>query len=74
MMKCVMWINWDEMTEAIPAFLAIIIMPLTLSITEGISFGFISYSFLNLLTGKGKKVHWLIYLFSILFIIRYIVK
>jgi AGZA family xanthine/uracil permease-like MFS transporter len=74
MMKCVKWINWDELTEAIPAFLAIIIMPLTLSITEGISFGFISYSFLNVVTGRGKRVHWLIYLFSILFIIRYIVK
>ncbi len=73
MMKCVKWINWDEMTEAIPAFLCIIIMPLTLSITEGISFGFISYSFLNLVSGKGKQVHWLVYLFSILFIIRYIV-
>ncbi len=74
MMKCVKWINWDEMTEGIPAFLCIIIMPLTLSITEGISFGFISYSFLNIISGKGKQVHWLIYLFSILFIIRYIVK
>ena len=74
MMKCVKWINWDEMTEAIPAFICIIIMPLTLSITEGISFGFISYSFLNLVSGKGKQVHWLVYLFSILFIIRYIVK
>jgi AGZA family xanthine/uracil permease-like MFS transporter len=74
MMKCVKWINWDELTEAIPAFLVVVIMPLTLSITEGISFGFISYSFLNLVAGKGKKVHWLIYLFSILFIIRYIVK
>ena len=74
MMKCVKWIDWDDLTEAIPAFLAIVIMPLTLSITEGISFGFISYSFLNVVTGKGKRVHWLIYFFSILFIIRYIVK
>ncbi len=73
MMKCVKWINWDDMTEAIPAFICIIIMPLTLSITEGISFGFISYSFLNLVSGKGKQVNWLVYLFSILFIIRYIV-
>jgi len=74
MMKCVKWINWDDVTEAIPAFLAIIVMPLTLSITEGISFGFISYSFLKLVTGKVKSVHWLIYFFAILFIIRYIVK
>ncbi|MFQ6070666.1 MAG: NCS2 family permease [Candidatus Aminicenantales bacterium] len=74
MMKCVSFINWEEVTDAVPAFLTIIIMPLTLSITEGISVGFISYSFLKLATGKGKKVHWLIYFFSVLFVIRYFVK
>lgn len=74
MMKCVKFIDWEEATDAIPAFLTIIIMPLTLSITEGIAFGFISYSLLKLVTGKGKQVHWIIYLFTVLFIIRYIVK
>jgi AGZA family xanthine/uracil permease-like MFS transporter len=74
MMKCVKLINWDDLTEAIPAFLTLMVMPLTLSITEGISFGFISYSVINLAAGKGKKVHWIIYLFSILFVVRYIVK
>lgn len=74
MMKCVTCIDWEDLTEAIPAFLTIIIMPLTMSITEGIAFGFISYSLLKLLTGKGKKVHWLIYFFSLLFILRYLVK
>jgi AGZA family xanthine/uracil permease-like MFS transporter len=49
-------------------------MPLTFSITEGIAFGFISYSLLKLITGKGSEVHWVIYLFSVLFIIRYIIK
>ncbi|MBD3413394.1 MAG: NCS2 family permease [Candidatus Aminicenantes bacterium] len=74
MMKCVKQIKWDDITEAIPAFLAVIIMPLTLSITEGIAFGFITYSLLKLVSGKGKQVHWLIYLFSGLFIIRYIIS
>ena len=74
MMKGVALINWEDLTEAIPAFLTIIIMPLTFSITEGIAFGFISLSLLKLVSGKGKQVHWIIYLFSILFIIRYIVK
>ncbi len=74
MMRCVTRINWEELSEAIPAFLTIIIMPMTMSITEGIAFGFISYSFLKLVTGKGKEVHWMIYLFSILFILRYLVK
>ncbi len=74
MMKSVTFIDWDDLTEAIPAFLTIIIMPLTISITEGIAFGFISYSILKLVTGQGKKVHWVIYLFSVLFIIRYIIS
>lgn len=74
MMKCITMIDWNDLTEAIPAFLTIIIMPLTLSITEGISFGFISYSILKLSTGRGKQVHWIIYLFSSLFVIRYFLK
>ena len=74
MMKCVRSISWDDLTEAIPAFLAIILMPMTLSITEGIAVGFISYSLLKLATGKGRQVHWLIYMFSVLFIIKYIVS
>jgi AGZA family xanthine/uracil permease-like MFS transporter len=74
MMKCVTRIDWEDLTEAVPAFLSIVIMPLTVSITEGISFGFISYSLLKLVTGKGKQVHWLIYVFSVLFIIRYIIE
>jgi AGZA family xanthine/uracil permease-like MFS transporter len=74
MMKSVTHINWDDLTEAIPAFLTIAIMPLTVSITEGIAFGFISYSILKLVSKQGKRVHWLVYLFSILFILRYILK
>jgi AGZA family xanthine/uracil permease-like MFS transporter len=74
MMKSVTKINWDDLTEAIPCFLTIVIMPLTVSITEGISFGFVSYSILKLASRQGKKVHWLVYLFSLLFILRYIVK
>ncbi len=74
MMKCVTFINWDDLTDAIPAFLSIIIMPLTLSITEGIAFGFISYALLKLVSGRGRQVHWLIYFFAALFIVRYFLK
>lgn len=74
MMRCVTRIDWEDLTEAIPAFLSIVIMPLTLSITEGISFGFIAYALLKLVTGKGKRVHWLVYVFAALFIVRYIVE
>lgn len=74
MMKSVTHIDWDDLTEAIPAFLTIVLMPLTGSITEGIAFGFISYSILKLATKKGWTVHWLVYFFSALFIVRYIFK
>ena len=72
MLKSIRKIDWDNFTESFPAFLTIIIMPLTFSITEGISFGFIAYTFLKLVTGKIKEVPPLIYIFSILFILRYI--
>ena len=74
MMRCVKFVDWDDLSEAIPAFLCIVIMPLTLSITEGISFGFISYALLKIVSGKGRKVHGLIYLFAGLFVARYILK
>jgi AGZA family xanthine/uracil permease-like MFS transporter len=74
MMKGVTRIDWGDLTEAIPSFLTIIIMPLAFSITEGIAFGFISHSLLKLVSGKGKQVHWVIYFFSVLFIIRYMIK
>lgn len=72
MFKNVVHVDWEDYTESIPAFLTLIMMPLTFSITEGISFGVISYALLKLLSGKGKKVHWLIYLFAVLFVARYV--
>lgn len=72
MLRNVVHIDWDDITESLPAFLMLLMMPLTFSITEGFAFGFISYSFLKLITGKGKQVHWLIYLFAILFVVRYV--
>jgi AGZA family xanthine/uracil permease-like MFS transporter len=72
MLQNVIKIKWDDLTESIPAFLTLIIMPFTFSITEGIAFGFISYCFLKLVTGKMKEVHWILYLFALLFILRYI--
>jgi len=72
MMVNVKKISWEDISEAIPAFLTIIIMALSFSITEGIAFGFISYTILKLVKGKAKDTHWLIYLFAGLFILRYI--
>ena len=62
----------DNLTEAIPAYLTILTMPLFYSISEGICFGIISYVVLNVVCGKAKKVSPLMYVLSILFILKYI--
>jgi AGZA family xanthine/uracil permease-like MFS transporter len=73
MMSSVSRIKWNDFSEAFPAFLTIVVMPFSgFSITEGIAFGIISYTIIKFLSGKGRDVHWLIALFAVLFIIRYI--
>lgn len=62
----------DNLTEAIPAYLAIIAMPLFYSISEGISLGIISYVLINLATGKRKKIAPLMYVLAVLFVLKYI--
>jgi AGZA family xanthine/uracil permease-like MFS transporter len=74
MMKCVKEIRWDDLTEAVPAFLSIVIMPLTLSITEGIAFGFIAYVLLKVASGRAREVHGLVYGIAALLVLRYVLK
>ncbi len=62
----------DNLGEAIPAYIAIIAMPMCYSISEGISLGIISYVVLNLFTGKAKKISPLMYVLAVLFILKYI--
>ena len=62
----------DNMVEAIPAYLAIIAMPLFYSISEGISLGIISYVLLHVASGKGKKVAPLMYVLAVLFVLKYV--
>jgi AGZA family xanthine/uracil permease-like MFS transporter len=73
MMTSIRFIKWDDVTEALPAFFALIIMPVTFSITEGIAFAFITCSLLKLVTGRAKELNWLVHLFAFLFLIRYII-
>ncbi|MBE6112439.1 MAG: NCS2 family permease [Peptococcaceae bacterium] len=61
----------DNMAEAIPAYLAIIAMPLFYSISEGISLGIISYVVLHVLAGKYKEVSPLMYVLAVLFVLKY---
>lgn len=64
-------IDFKDLTEAVPAFICFLIMPLAYSISDGICMGVISYTLINLCTGKGKKVHWLMYVLTVLFILKY---
>jgi AGZA family xanthine/uracil permease-like MFS transporter len=70
MMSPIKDIDLDDFTEAIPAFLTIIMMPLAYSIAEGIVFGMVSYVFLKLLTGKHKDVSIVMYILAALFILK----
>ena len=72
MMRNVGRIAWDDPLEYIPAFITIAFIPFTFSITDGIAFGFISYVILSLVAGRYRKLHWLMVLFTVLFVIRYI--
>lgn len=63
-------IEWDKFDEAFPAFLVILIMPLTSSISTGIALGFISYPIMKVVKGQARAVHPLLYLFAVLFIIQ----
>ena len=72
MMRNVGRITWDEAQEYFPAFIAIVSIPLTFSITGGIVFGFISCVLLSIVSGRARRIHWLMYLLTILFIVRYV--
>lgn len=73
MMGAIKDIDWHDFTEAMPAFLTMAMMPFAYSIADGIASGFIFYVIINLVTGKGKKTSPILYVISLLFIIRYII-
>jgi AGZA family xanthine/uracil permease-like MFS transporter len=64
-------IEWTEPVIAIPAFLTVTTIPLTWSIADGLSFGLTSYAALELLTGRGKRSNWMLYLLAALFLMRF---
>ena len=70
MIGAVKGIEWDKIDEAFPAFLVILTMPLTSSISTGIALGFISYPLLKITKGKAREVHPLLYIFAVLFLIQ----
>jgi AGZA family xanthine/uracil permease-like MFS transporter len=71
MLSIVKDLPFTKFDEAFPAFLIMIVMPLTYSISNGIGFGFITFTLIKLLTGKGREVHWLMYIVSLAFAVDF---
>lgn len=71
MMESVRHIDFTDFTESLPAFLTIALMPFTYSIANGISAGIIMYPLLKLITGRGREVHWVIYILAVLVLARF---
>jgi len=71
MIRGIAHIDWSDPPAAFAAFLTLVTMPFSFSITEGIAFGFITYALLMLATGRGREVHYLLYFFAALFVLRY---
>ena len=72
MISAVTTIDWDDITEGIPAFLTILAMPLTFSIANGLALGFIFYPLLKVLTGRWREASPLVYVLAVLFVLRYV--
>lgn len=72
MMKELLEIDWEDVTEAAPAALTVLMMPFTNSIANGLAYGFISYAILKTLTGQWKSVHPATWLVAILFVARFV--
>jgi AGZA family xanthine/uracil permease-like MFS transporter len=68
MMTIVREINWTDPGIGIPALLTIIVQPFTFSITNGVGAGFLAYTLIQILRGRARDVHWLMYLVSAIFI------
>ena len=73
MIRNVSHIKWDDASEAIPAFLIILGIPLTYSIADGIALGLVGYPLVKLLSGRGREVSPFLYGLTALFILYYLV-
>lgn len=71
MLRAAASIEWDDATEAVPAFLTLVGMPLTFSIANGLALGFVSYPLIKLIAGRGREVGALAYALAALFALRF---
>lgn len=69
MMKNAERIDWSDYSESIPAFLVALGIPLTFSIADGLTMGFISYPIINIISGKARKINWLMYVVATILLI-----
>ena len=72
MVSAILKVDFEDITEAVPAYLCFLAMPLMYSISEGIAIGVISYVIINLCCGKSKKITPLMYVLAVLFVCKYI--
>ncbi|WP_168382974.1 NCS2 family permease [Acinetobacter indicus] len=71
MIQGIVHIDWEDITEAVPAFLTIVFMPFTYSIADGIAMGFISYALIKLLTGKASSVPYMVWIIAVLWALKF---
>ena len=71
MLSSVADIDWRDVGEGVPAFITLAWMPFTYSISDGIMFGIISYTAINLLSGRVRRIHWIMYALTVVFIAKY---
>jgi AGZA family xanthine/uracil permease-like MFS transporter len=72
MIKGIRTIPWDDLSESVPAFVTIVFIPFSFRITEGIAIGFISYVVLKITSGKSRDIPGLLWIFAVIFLVRYI--
>jgi adenine/guanine/hypoxanthine permease len=72
MMSVAREIDWDDAGEAVPAFVTMLVMPFTWSITNGIGAGFVTYVVIGLLDRRGRRVHWMLYLAAAAFVVYFL--
>jgi len=71
MAKAITRCDWDDITEAVPAFMTIVGMALTYNISTGLAFGFILYPVMKLMAGRGREISWLVYALGAVFIAKF---
>ncbi len=71
MMAAIRGVDFEDFTEAFPAFITLAVMPFTFSIAEGIAAGFLAYPIVKLASGKGREIHWFVYVLAVISLVHF---